>query len=146
MDLINAAVNRDHIETLKKQLNKAELESVCHVISEQCLITLLKYQNIKRYIETMHKSKYIGIGAMVQSQKAKQKNGNQQWYSKASSEDRNPWSTQFNDISLQCNKKSGHKVSMKGDVDYDKHTYSVKNSYKKMRKQELLEMISIVVV
>ena len=71
MDLIYAAMNPYHIENLKKQLDKAEIKNAFRVIDEQCLITLIKYQNIKIDEETMHKSNYMGLGDRVQSQRDK---------------------------------------------------------------------------
>ena len=60
----------DHIATLKKQLDKGEIV-FCHDTDKECLITLLKYQNIKRETKTRHTRNYMGIGARVQSHKAK---------------------------------------------------------------------------
>ena len=73
LELIDAAVNPYHIATLNKQLDKAEIENVCHDIDEECLITLLEYQNIKIEKKTRHRSNYIGIGDRVQSHKDKLK-------------------------------------------------------------------------
>ena len=73
MEIIDAAVKSYHIETLKKQLDKAELKNVCRGIDEECLVTFLDYQNIKREKNTRHKSNYMGIGARAQSHKAKLK-------------------------------------------------------------------------
>ena len=71
MYIINATVNPDHILTLKRQLDNAELKNVCHAIDEEYLITLPEYHNIKRETKTRHKINYIGIGARLQSHKAK---------------------------------------------------------------------------
>ena len=48
MEHIDAAVKPDHIATLKKHFDKAELKRFCHDIYEECLINILKYHNIKR--------------------------------------------------------------------------------------------------
>ena len=61
----------DHISILKKQLDNTGLNNVCHEIDEQGLINLLKYQNTKIDANTREKSNHTGVGASVQSQKAK---------------------------------------------------------------------------
>ena len=78
MDLIYAATNPYHIETLKKQLDKAEMKNAFRVIDEQCLITLLGYQNIRRDTNKRHKSNYMGFEAIFQSHKDKLNERNQQ--------------------------------------------------------------------
>ena len=71
MEIIDAAVNPYHITTLKIQLGKAELKCVCRGIYGKCLITLPEYQNIKRDTNKRHKRNYMGVGARLQSHKAK---------------------------------------------------------------------------
>ena len=48
MGVINAVVKPYHIATLKKNLDRAELNIFFCNIDEQCLINFLEYQNIKR--------------------------------------------------------------------------------------------------
>ena len=78
MEIIDTTVNPDHISTLKKHLDKAEIKNVCHDIVEQCLITLLGYQNIRRDTNKRHKSNYMGFEAIFQSHKDKLNERNQQ--------------------------------------------------------------------
>ena len=54
MEIIDAEVKPYQIETLKKQLDKADLNFFCHDIDEKWLITLLEYQNIKRDTKKRH--------------------------------------------------------------------------------------------
>ena len=59
MEIINAAVNPDHISSLKIQLDKAELKQFYHEIDEHCLINILKvpsYQN--RYKDNAQEQLY----------------------------------------------------------------------------------------
>ena len=131
MDIVGAAVNRDHISTLKKNLDKAELKNVCRDIYEQCLITLPKYHNIKRDKDTRHKSKYMVFGDSVYSQKAKHNKETNDDTSRRTQkpvtpEGHRPMTSHFNII-----KKCGHKLSKQDYLYYDKHIDSVKNPYKK---------------
>ena len=73
----------------------------------------------------------MGIGVRVQSHKAKPKKGNGDNTCRRL---QNPGIPEFHSsITSHFNviKKFGQKVSKEGNVDYDKHTDSGKNPYKK---------------
>ena len=120
--IIDAAVNTDDIATLKKQLDKVYLKNVCHDIYEQCLITLLDYQNTKQDKKTSHKSNYIGVGDKVHPHKSKiRKETNDDTFRRlqkpVNPEVQSPTTSHFN-----VPNKYGQKAFNKVDVDYDKHT------------------------
>ena len=78
MEIIDTRVKLDQISTLKEHLDKVEIKFFCHDIVEQCLITLLGYQNIRRDTNKRHKSNYMGFEAIFQSHKDKLNERNQQ--------------------------------------------------------------------
>ena len=123
MEIFDAEVKLDHIETLKKQLDKAELKTFCRGIDGECLITLLKYQNIKIETKTRQKSNHMGIVSRVKSQKAKLKKETNYDYFRhlqnpGTPEGYRSMTSHFNVIN-----KCGQKVPKKGAI--------VRNPYKK---------------
>ena len=131
MDIIDDEMKPYHIATLKKQLDRAELNNICHEIDEQCLITILKHHNIKRDTKTRHKINYMGVGARVQSHKSRLKKKIddvtfEHLKNPVNPERHRPMTLDFNVVN-----KFVRKLSNQGDVDHDKQTDIFKNLYKK---------------
>ena len=117
----------EHIVTLKKQLDKADIKHFCHEIDDQPLINTLEYHNIKRDTKKRHKRNYMGFGSRLQSHKAK--------LNKETNDDtfrclQNPGTPEGHGSTTPHSNfinKFGQKVYNQGDVDYDKQTYSFNN-------------------
>ena len=131
MELINTAVNPDHIKNLNKHLDKAEIKNNCNDIDDQCLITLLKYHNTKRETYTRNKREYMGIGYRFQSHKAKLKKETNDNTFRLPQNPGTPEGHRSMKLHFNFINKCGHKASKKGDVDYNKHTEIVNKPYKK---------------
>ena len=130
-ELIYAALKSNHIASLKKKLDKAELKPFFHDIDEKCLINILEYQNIKRDTKKTHKSNYMVLGDRVQTHKYKLKNKTnantfRNTHKPGTPEGHRSITSHFNAIN-KCDKK----VTKQGEVYYYKQTDSVKNPYKK---------------